>query len=121
MPQAVGGNVEGAIRKVLSHSHIAAIAIAVLLLRSLDLGFRAFGRPLLLVVDFLFDLLALRGIPYGKFTLGQWLTLIPTLGYVLGAFACLLAAWLVARWVYGVNPFRSLSNFRRAVVGRGDA
>lgn len=87
MPQAVGGNVEGAIRKVLSHSHIAAIAIAVLLLRSLDLGFRAFGRPLLLVVDFLFDLLALRGIPYGKFTLGQWLTLIPT-RLPLGSLAC---------------------------------
>lgn len=114
---------ERSFREVLDDSHVAAVAIAVLLLWSLDSGVRAFGRPLFLVANFLVNVVAVRGIPYGSgsFTFGESLTLIPSLEYLLSAATSLGACLLVSRWVYGVGPFRSLSKLRTRLARKNYA
>ena len=95
-------------RKVLADSHVAAIAIAVLLLKSLESGVRTLEHPFYLAVNFLITSVAIRGIPYGSgtFTFVDW---IMPVGYLTNSVTTLGAAWLVSRWVYGVGPFCSLS------------
>ena len=51
------------LREVLADSHIAAVAIVVLLICSVDSGVRAIGPPILSIVDFLVMMVAIRGIP----------------------------------------------------------
>jgi len=115
--------VKPSIRRILADSHIAAVAIAVLLFRSFEFGIRSLGRPLFLVTGFLVDVVAVRGIPYGSgtFTLGEWLTLIPTFAYLSGTVISLAAALVLSRWVYGVGPFRSLSEYSTRLVRRNNA
>src|ERR1700692_3381076 len=67
------------LRQILAESHIAAIAIAVLLLRSFESGVHGLGAPLFVVVEFFVSVVAIGGIPYGSgTTLGEWLPLIPS-------------------------------------------
>jgi hypothetical protein len=56
--------VEHSLRKILADSHISAIAIAVLLLLSLDSGFRVSWRLLFLVGDLLVNVAALGRMPF---------------------------------------------------------
>ena len=96
-------------RRILGDSHIAAVAIAVLLLRSLEFGVRSLVQPAVSLGGFLIDVVAIRGIPYGSFTSGQWLTLLPIVVNFSGAVVSLIAAWLLSHWVYRIGPFRRLS------------
>jgi hypothetical protein len=110
------------LRQILAESHIAAIAVAVLLLRSFEFGVRGLGRPLVGVVYFLVNVVAIGGIPYRCGTaLGEWLTLIPSFAYLFSTAITLSAAWLLSRWVYGVGPFRSLSRCCTGLARRSDA
>jgi len=95
-------------REVLVDSYVAAVAIAVLLLRSLESGGQALGRLLFHVPYFLVNAVAIRGIPYSSNTVAliDWSV---SLGYLADATAALGAAWLVSRWVYGAGPLCSLS------------
>jgi hypothetical protein len=106
-------------RGVLADSHIAAVSIAVLLLRTLESGVKALQGPLFRCVDFLVTAVAIRGLPYGsgRFTLID--SVLP-LGYLTDAITTFIAAWLLSRWVHGVGPFRSLSKCRTRFTRRSD-
>ena len=105
---------------VLADSHIAAVAIVVLLMRSLDSGVRAIGPPLLPVVDFLITAVAIRGIPsgFGNFGFTYWLSQIPTFNHLLNPLISLGAACALSQWVYKLGPFRILSECRVRLAGR---
>jgi hypothetical protein len=112
--------VKPSVREILAGSHIAAIAIAVLLLWSIEWGFRALWSPLPRVATFLVTAVAIRGIPYFPSTLtgADRAMLVSTLFYLFGALACIAAAWLLSRWVYGVGLLRSLSKYRVRLTRR---
>jgi hypothetical protein len=113
--------VKAPIRQVLGDSHIAAVAIAVLLLRSFELGVQHLGQPLILIAGFLIHVVATRAIPYGSFTFGQWLMLIPAVVNFIGSFILVTAAWFLSRWVFGMGPFRSLTDCCAKLARRTDA
>jgi hypothetical protein len=111
------------LREILDDSHIAVIAIAVLLLWSVDWGVEAveaLWSPLSRAAIFLATAVAIRGIPYfpSTLTLADRVMLVGILFYLFGALACIAAAWLLSRWVYGVGLLRSLSNYRVRLIGR---
>jgi hypothetical protein len=99
------------LRGVLADSNISAIAIAVLLLWSLEDVFRALWDPLVHAAEFLFTAMAILGIPYysPRLTVADRVMLITTSSYLFSALISFAPAWLLSRWVYGVGPFRSLS------------
>jgi hypothetical protein len=106
--------VKSSLREILAGSHIAAIAIAVLVLWSIDWGFRALWSPLSRAATFLVTAVAIRDVPYfpSTPTLADRVMLVSTLFYLFGALACIAAAWLLSRWAYGMGPLRSLSKYR---------
>jgi hypothetical protein len=108
------------VRETLADSHISAVAIAVLLLWSLDSGFRALWSPLARAANFLFTAVAILDIPYFSPTLNSEdrEMLIFTLFYLFSAFVSFAAAWLLSRWVYGVGPLCSLSKCRTRISRR---
>jgi hypothetical protein len=118
-----GERVKPSLRETLAGSHIAAIAIAVLLLWSIDWGFRALWSPLYRATTFLVTAVAIRDVPYipSTPTLADRVMLVSTLFYLFGALACIAAAWLLSRWVYGVGLLRSLSKYRARLTGRNHA
>ena len=102
------------LREALADSHIAAVAIVILLIWSADSGVRAIGPPILSVVGFLVSMAAIRDIPYGfgTFSLGYWLMQITTFTHFLDAVISLSAACVLSRWVYKMGPCRSLIECR---------
>lgn len=111
------------LRDALAESHTAAVAIAVLLVWSLDGAFRALWDPAFRAVSFLFTAIAIFDIPYFSptLTIADWFTLTTTLFYLYSAIISFSAAWLLSRWVYGVGPLRSLMSYRSKLTGRHDA
>lgn len=111
------------LREILADSHISAVAIAALLLLSLDWGFRALWGPFSRVAGFLFNAIAIFGIPYFSLRLdsADRLILITTITYLFSALISLAAAWLLSRWVYGVGPLRILSTYRTRLTRRNHA
>ena len=108
------------LRVALAESHVAAVAIAVLLLWSLDGAFRALWDPALSAARFLFTAVAIFDIPYFSptFTMVDQLMLVTTLSY--SAIVSFSAAWLLSRWVYGAGPLRTLTSYRSQLTGRHD-
>jgi len=98
---------------VLAESQVSAVAIAVLLLWFLDLGFRALWGPFWRIVTFVFTAAAIRDIPYipSRLDASDRMMLYSTPLYSLEAIMSLAGAFVLARWIYGVGPFRSLSNW----------
>ena len=120
---------QASLRKVLIDSHVAAVAIAVLIFFSLDsvasVARAVFGLwgPFLEVVSFLATAVAIRGIPSSPVT-RYYVTdyLLPaTLPNLFLALVYLAAAWLLSRWVYGTGPLRSLSTYRDKLSRKTDA
>jgi hypothetical protein len=93
----------------LAESHIAAVAIAVLLLWTLDWAVRGLWTLVVPAADFVVTAIAVRGIPYEHVSVIWTFTVL----YLLSSFLSLAAAWLLSRWVYGVGPLRSLTGYRR--------
>jgi hypothetical protein len=91
------------VRKILADSHVAAVAISVFLLRSLNSVFAT-----VVVLD----------VPYFSRSLGYPDTLITMASYLFDALISFTAAWLLSRWVYGVGPFRSLTRYRSTLTRR---
>jgi hypothetical protein len=116
----IGETVKPTLRMVLADSHISAVAIAVLLLRSLEWAFRALVGPLLRVAGALFYAVAILEIPDFSLTLDRRdrLILITTFSYFFGALSSVAAAWLISRGVYGVGPLHVLSGYRDRFEGR---
>ena len=116
-------SVKPALRQVLADSYIAAVAIVVLLVWSLDSGVRTIGPPILSLVRFFVNVVAIRNIPYGTatFSLDYWLTQIPAFNHLVDAVIRLSAAWVLSRWVYKVGPLRSLTECRVKLARRNHA
>jgi len=114
--QPVGECVKASLREILAHSRISAVAIALLLLWSLNSGNQALWKPLPGAMFYLATSAAIRGIPHISFI--DRVTWTLTLSELLNALICFGAAWLLSRWVYGVGPFRSLSKYRTTLAWR---
>lgn len=110
------------LREVLAESHVAAIAIATLLLWTLTSVASAFRIPFYQVAAYLVTAVAILGIPYSFHTsIGNWF-ILTTVGYSLyGALVGFAWACFLSRWVYGVGPFRALSECRARLERRSDA
>ena len=111
------------LRRVLADSHVAAVAIALLLLWALNGAFWTLWDPVYRVGRFLFTAIAIWDLPYfsTKPTAIDRLMLISTFYFLYSALASLLAAWLLSRWVYGVGPLRSLAVCRSKLIRRKNA
>jgi hypothetical protein len=111
------------LRRVLADSHVAAVAIALLLLWALNGAFWTLWDPVYRMGRFLFTAIAIWDIPYFsiKPTAIDRLMLISTFYFLYSALVSLLAAWLLSRWVYGVGPLRSLAVCRSKLIGRKHA
>jgi hypothetical protein len=110
----------GSLRKALIDSHVAAVTIAVLLFSSLSAAFMALWGP----VDVALYLLAAEAAEKPSLAdlnldyvtsrmLSEALDNLPvTLSLLISALACILAAWLLSRWTFGVGPLRALASYR---------
>lgn len=110
-------------RETLAESHVAAIAIAVLLVWSLDGVFRAVWAPVFRAVSFLFTAIAIFDIPYFSptLTVADRFTLMTTFSNLFSAIISFFAAWLLSRWVCGVGPLRCLMSYRSKLTRRQHA
>ncbi len=111
---------KASLRQILADSHISAVAVAVLLLWSLEWGCLALLGALFRALHFLFTAVAILGIPYSSTTLTveDRFLLITTFSDLFYTCISLGAAWLLSRWVYGVGPLRSLSKYHTRVTRR---
>jgi hypothetical protein len=104
---ASGETVNPSLRKILADSHVSAVAIAVLLYRSLDYAIWVLWGPLSLGI-----------FTFPNFPRADRFTLFTTFSYLFYSVVCLAAAGLLSRWVYGMGPLRSLSKYRTMLARR---
>jgi hypothetical protein len=111
---------QSSLREALIDSHVAAIAIAVLLFSSVSAAFMALWGPADFALSILaseaaikpsladmnLEYVASRIVSEAPYNLPVWLSLLAS------ALACLFAAWLLSRWTYGVGPLRALGSYR---------
>jgi len=106
--------VKASLRKVLADSHVAAIAIALLLAQSLIEGIDAFALPVAYgvfsAIVFVLNTVTEREFPNisSPFHGADLLILSERLPHLVRATAYAIAAWLLARWVYGQGPIHCL-------------
>jgi hypothetical protein len=114
---------KSSIREALADSHIAAIAIAILLLWSLSYAFQVLWLPLSPLIIFLATAVAIVDVPFFSRGLdaGDRLTLITMLLYLYTALAGLGAACMLSRWVYGEWPLRCLITHCNHLTGSKNA
>lgn len=108
------------LREILAASHIAAVAIAVLIFFSLNAFVHALIAPLSALFDFLITAIAIGGEPYvssSSSALDPFI-MVPALFYLFSAVMLFGAAWLLSRWVYGVGPFACLKRYRPILTRR---
>jgi hypothetical protein len=109
--------VKPSLRATFAESHVAAIAISILLLWTLDWIFAALWAVLVPMVEFVLTAIAIRGIPYWS-AADNLLALFETSSYLSGAIASCSAAWLLSRWAYGVSPLKCLRTYRGRIDRR---
>jgi hypothetical protein len=116
----VGKSVMPSNRKILADSHIAAVAISMLLFFSIQSGFLALWGPLYHAVTFLITAIAIRGVPYVSpgFDFEDRMMVIATSTYLFKALINFAAARLLSRSIYGVGPLRCLSQYRTKLARR---
>jgi hypothetical protein len=106
---------------------VAAVAIVFLLFWSIESGLTAlywllsipfmnfwgaFGSSVFDISDIFYALEAFVT------SLAKMLTNGVVLRFLLNSIVCLIGAWFLSRWVYGLNPVRSLSTYRARVKRR---
>lgn len=107
------------LREVLADSHVAAVAVAVLLLSVLgDVG-RALLQPLLETAEYLVTAVAIRDFPYPSLAsaLTGRIMLTTTLALLSKAAITFAASWLLSHCTSGAGPLRVLSNYRARLAG----
>jgi hypothetical protein len=109
---------KSSLRQVLADSHVSAIAIAVLLLWSLDSAFRGLWEPFSRVLTFVVTAIAIRDIPYFSFTRLDRFLLLAASVYLAYSVITFAAAVFLSRWVYGIGPLRALSECRDRLLRR---
>lgn len=117
---ANGGSVTSSIRKALAESHIAAVAIGLLLYSSIQSGFIALWPPFSRAVDFLITAIAIRGVPYISpgFDFEDRVMVTESLSHSAYVLLGLVAAWILSRWIYGAGPFQTLRQYRARLARR---
>ncbi|MGB9070491.1 MAG: hypothetical protein WCC21_18125 [Candidatus Acidiferrales bacterium] len=105
---------------ILSESHVAAVAIALLLACSLEAAFTAVWGPLAHLLGYLMTAAAILDIPYFPRTLtpADRLESLVAAADLFYAFVYLVAACLVSGCVYGTGPLPVLSQYRTTLPGR---
>jgi hypothetical protein len=111
------------VRQVLADTHIAAIAIAILLLSTIKPVFRALELPLERLTDFVATAIAIRGAPSNFLlsTSSDRIVFGSTAIVIVAAGAEVVIAWFLSRWVYGEGPLRSLRKYRGRLPWRRNA
>jgi len=114
------------LREVLADSHIAAVAVAMFLVWSIDWG----SKALLSLLVFAFEIsdsvltIALMWWHGGTISFGSrdmffdQTLLVTTMQCLFWTVICVGAAWIISRWVYGVGPLRTLITSRARVARR---
>jgi hypothetical protein len=112
------------LREVLANSHIAAVAIVVLLVWSVSSGVPAVGRPLLAVVSYFGQMVAIHYNPsvydVGDLSVFYWFSQISTITDFLEAVILFTAAWALSRWAYKMGMCRSLIECRARLARRNN-
>lgn len=107
------------LRRALADSHIAALAVAILLFFSLE----GLSDALFYLVNHLVLFVRLAAT-YRSFDVMRPLAerdpeMLPrTLSSLIGTFAVIFSAWLLSRWIYRANPLRCLASYRDRVSRR---
>ncbi len=111
---------KSSLREVLVESHVAAVAIAVLLFGAFDCGFQGLCVPVGPVATYSFTAIAILAIPYSSpgFNRQDQFMLGMMVFWFVGMLANLVAAWLLARWVYRVGPINVLIKRRSELARR---
>ena len=112
------------LRKVLIDSHVAAIAIAILLAGAIEFLFIALLYPASRVLSFLAIAVATNSPPYIPRTMdytAQNLSLQAPLFDLSFAVNNLACAWLFSLWIYGTGPMRVLGCYRDKLTRKKDA
>lgn len=110
-------------REVLATSHIAAVAIALLLCWSLGDAISSLAGPFIRTTEFLITAVAILDMPYipPTLTFADRVILIKTLSNLCAATVSFLAAWFLSRWAYGVGPLSSLAGYCNKIIRSTDA
>jgi len=110
-------------RQILFDSHVAAVAIAVLLVWSLSCILEGLWPPVFSAISFAMTAIAIRGLPFipSRSSFSTRLIIFLSCDFLLRAFACVLAAWILSRWVYGMGPLSSLAMCRARLARRNHA
>jgi hypothetical protein len=118
-----GETMQASLRKTLIDSHVAAAAIAILLLSSLRTALFFLPTLSYWVAPALTAAWKTRDFSQSHLSLNYATSVIlpASLVSLFGALACVLAAWLLSRWVYGVGPLRSLGSYRGKLSRRTHA
>lgn len=104
-------------RDVLAASHVAAVAIVLLLIWSLAATFQLLiGLVSELLVKFVFTFVAILGGPRHSYSASSPSDWFVATALLQGA-VCLLAAFLLSRFVFGKNPLRVLRDYWRKRTG----
>ena len=103
------------LRQTLADSHVAAVAILLLLFWSFQWTIEALWEPVSRLAKFLFTAVAILDIPYisPTFDAPDRFMLIDTCLFLFFALSSITAAWLLSQCTYGEGPFRSLGRYRR--------
>lgn len=111
------------ISEILADSHVSAIAVALLLVWSLEAVMEALRDPVFYAADYLFTAIGILGIPYSSPGFSRWERIITdtSLEYFYFAIIELMAAWLLSRWAYRTGPFRCLNTYWMRLNGRNRA
>jgi hypothetical protein len=117
---AGGTRVKPCLRKVLADSHIAAVAIVVLLAWSLEWMFDAVWTPFFRVSDWVINAIAILGIPSGSGVFGSVnrSTLFVSLVFLCSAATAVAAASILSRWVYGGTTMNTLREYHARIARR---
>lgn len=99
------------LRRALAESYVADVAIAWLVLRSLQSAFWVVWLPIERIAGFLITAIAILDVPYHSRTLDvvDRMQLIEISGNLISALTTAGCAWTLSRWMYGTGPIRSLS------------
>jgi hypothetical protein len=116
----IGARVKRSWTDRLAESHVAAVAIALLLAWSLEAAFAGVWGPLSHLLGYLMTAAAILDVPYFSRTLTTMdrLELLVAGAELFYAFVYLAAACLLSGYVYGTGPIRSLSQYRSILQRR---
>jgi len=110
------------LRETMAESHIAGVAIAVLLVWAIFWGFQGLWVLLDRFISFLILAIAIFDMPYFPRDFTRYGMVLFTSSFDLFyALVALGGAWLLSNWVYGVEPLRGLRECYARFVGRNRA